>query len=177
MTLQENYLYKAITEACLKYTHLATDHRNAANYIDGKEYPLLFPKSLFDLCQGNEKRIYQYYFKGEITPQRSWIIKFKNEFSIIEHSEHGRDDNIKFEYDKDYFKGLKRSLFALCPIGECKWLYRLFEAVMCGCIPVIEEQDMFHNVFFHYHCGEKMEYSEQRAKENLKILKSRFTIN
>lgn len=176
MTLQESYLYKAVTEAGLKYTRLSTDHRNAENYIDSKGYSLLFPKSLYDLCQGNEYRIYQYYFKGEITPQRSWIIKFKNEFSIIEHSEHGRNDSIKFEYDKDYFNGLKQSLFALCPIGECKWSYRLFEAVMCGCIPVIEEQDLFHNVFFHYHKTEHHIYLPEKAKENLKILVSNYLL-
>ena len=176
MTLQESYLYKAVTEAGLKYTRLATDHRNAANYIDGKEYSLLFPKSLFDLCQGNEKRIYQYYFKGEITPQRSWIIKFKNEFSIIEHYEHGRNDSIKFEYDKDYFNGLKQSLFALCPIGECKWSYRLFEAVMCGCIPIIEDSDIFRNEFFSYRKNEKHIYLPEKAKENKIKLVSKFML-
>ena len=176
MNLQEHFLRKALSEKGITFNKIECDHRYGTNYIDGKGYKLLFPKSLYDLCQGNEKRIYDYFFKGEITPQRAWVIKFKSEKSIIEHSERGRNDSVKFEYDKTYFNGLKQAKFALCPIGECKWSYRLFEAVLCGCIPVIEEQDLFHNEFFHYHAGEKMEYSEQIAKENLKKLVNKFML-
>lgn len=172
MTLQEFFLTRSLVD--IEYSKITCDHINAKNYVDGKEYPLLFPISLFNLCESLMcEKDTEYYFKGVITKERKWIKDFKN--AVIINSERGRGPD-KFYYDIEYYSGLNHAKFALCPVGECNWSYRLFEAVMCGCIPIIEECDLFHNVFFHYHKSENHIYLPEKAKENLKILVSNYLL-
>jgi len=174
MNLQEHFIRKALTEKCIKFSRIDCDHRNAVSYVDFKKYPLIFPMSLFEVCQVlKSEKTTEYYFRGVITPQRKWMYGFKN--ATIINSFRGRNGN-KFTYDSNYYIGLSRAKFALCPVGDCNWSYRLFEAVMCGCIPVIEEHDIFHNVFFHYHKDDQHIYLPEKAKENLKILESNYLL-
>lgn len=172
MTLQEFFLTRCLVG--IEYSKITCDHINAKNYVDGKEYPLLFPMSLFNLCKSLicEKDT-EYYFKGVITAERKWIKDFKN--AVIINSERGRGHD-KFNYDIEYYFGLNHAKFALCPVGECNWSYRMFEAVMCLSIPVIEERDIFHNEFFHYHKNERHIYLPEMAKENIKKLVKKFML-
>lgn len=172
MTLQEFFLRRSLID--IQYKVINCDHINAKNYVDGREYPLLFPKSLINLCKSlrSEKTI-EYYFKGVVTKKRKWIKNFKK--ATIIHSERGRGDD-KFNYDIEYYADLNKTQFALCPVGECNWSYRLFEAVLCMAIPIVEENDIFHNEFYHYHKGEKMVYRKDWADHNFRTLIKKFTL-
>jgi len=42
-------------------------------------------------------------------------------------------------WDHEYFKRMCETRCAMCPNGDYVWTYRFFEAVMCGCLPIVQE--------------------------------------
>ena len=84
-------------------------------------------------------------------PSRKWINKYDN----VKTSLYGRGIK-KYDIDFDYYNNLSRTKFALCPIGDCNWSYRVFESIMCRAIPVIGdgETDIFIDNFKFFRDGD-----------------------
>ena len=64
-------------------------------------------------------------------------------------SRRGRSYPVK-AWDPTYFHLLARSQFAICPSGDFAWTYRVFEAALCGAIPIVEERcDSYGDLFLY----------------------------
>lgn len=119
--------------------------------------PLLFPNSLFRKCRNlwNKKRSSSIFFSGLVDEKRRNVInKFKDiapkNISIeIKSSNNGRVFPKKI-WDPDYYNVLSSREFALVPNGDFVWTYRFFEAVLCGAIPIIEEECKHYQGFYYY---------------------------
>ena len=42
--------------------------------------------------------------------------------------------------DKNYFDVMCKSKFCLCPAGDDLWSMRFYEALMCKCIPIVNNE-------------------------------------
>jgi len=181
MNLQEYYIRKAIEEAGITLRTLRVKHKEAECWINRRYYRLIFPKSLIDLCNGitkKETKTIDYCFKGVITNERAWLNDYKGkENNVIIHSDRGRDENLKYSYDIDYYTLLAKSKYALCPVGECLWSYRMFEAIMCNCIPIVDRNDMFRYRFKTLCRKDNHIYSENICNYNKDILLNKYTLN
>ncbi|MGB8698408.1 MAG: hypothetical protein WCD18_03240 [Thermosynechococcaceae cyanobacterium] len=83
-------------------------------------------------------------------------------------SQKGREFPIKI-WDEDYFNQLAQSQFVLCPDGDFTWTYRFFEAMLCGAIPLIENECDLYEGFQYYSMQdpiEKLIYSPEMAEHN-----------
>jgi hypothetical protein len=147
------------------------------------EKPLIFPRSLIEFC-GNlqtEKKE-QIFFSGLITASRQeQINKLKsitNTEIIINSNTNGRNFPVK-SFDKKYFKELASSQFIFCPNGDFIWSYRFFESIMCGAIPIVQNDCTIFkgfNFYFMEELNNKLSYNEVWVKNNLKYLKDNFLI-
>ncbi len=53
-------------------------------------------------------------------------------------------------WDDEYYQLLGKSQFALCPSGDFVWTYRVFEAALCGAIPVVQRTcDAYGELVFY----------------------------
>lgn len=93
------------------------------------------------------------------------------------------DKGRKFPYkswDDDYYQVLSDSEFVICPNGDFIWTYRFFESIMCGAIPIIEDTCDIYKDFKYLSMKDDLsniEWSEEDAVYNLKLLKERLTIS
>lgn len=81
--LQEYFFKKCIIETPNYFGNpsnynIRIDHFNGKNYLNNIQYPILFPRSIFEYVSTlpKEKNI-EYYFKGVITEKRKWIKNMK----------------------------------------------------------------------------------------------------
>jgi len=148
------------------------DHRLGFDYINNKEYGVIFPKRILKFINSlNKEKFINYYFKGNISGnnnKRDWIFKYKGlSNSEIVKSTYGRNSNTKYNIDKEYYQKLCNTKFSLCPIGQCPWSYRFFESIMCFAIPVLENKEDVNCK--DYHClfdGDEHIYDKEKAIEN-----------
>ena len=137
---------------------------------------LLFPRKLINRVHGLADTLgksLDFNFMGLITPQRAWVYAFDSysrlskekqlrseavsvhsRTSLVRQSLKGRNSR-KYLFDFEYFSILATSRFTLCPIGDFKWSYRFFEAIMAMSIPVLssaEKMDIHAEVegYFYY---------------------------
>ena len=112
-----------------------------------------------------------YFFKGVVSANRTWLTKYPD---VVE-SGYGRDANVKYQLDIDYYKGLSSSLFGLAPIGDCPWSYRFFESIMCKAIPILgdTDQDIFSDGYYFLRDSGDHKYDSEAAERNLtKMIKN-----
>lgn len=61
--------------------------------------------------------------------------------------------------DMDYYNEMLNSKFVLCPNGDFIWTYRFFEAILCGAIPIVEDECELYSGFKFYKMNQnKSEY-------------------
>jgi len=175
MNLQEHFLLTAAAEENLTYFSFVVNHETGCGYIDGKNKGLVFPRSLYKHCLTLwATPIVDYYFKGILTPKRKWCLEYSDK-GIIKNSNRGRNPKLKFSYDMEYYKELARSKFALCPTGDCPWSYRFFEAIMCGAIPVLGDDDIdkLSGGFKFYRHSDEKKYRIDWAEHNILLFEKR----
>ena len=182
-TLQEYYFKMSLNELDNQLDEskikIVIDHINGSNYLNGKKYPILFPKSMIDKIFNLSKiKNNNYYFKGVIEKDREWVFNYKND-GIVENSTYGRDPNKKYHLDMDYYSEMSKSKFTLSPIGSCPWSYRLFESIMCFSIPILPEDtnDIFYSKFKCLKIGDKHIYDYDICESNYKQLLKYHTLN
>ncbi len=101
----------------------------------------------------------------------------EGDIKIIE-STRGREFPIK-AWDREYYDQMLRSKFVLCPDGDFIWTYRFFEAIMCGAIPIIDNECKLYDDFTYFSMSDNIEalqYNKQTVLDNLKKLEERFTL-
>ena len=158
MKLQEYFARQACKEMAIANPMIKIDHLKGITYINDRQYGLIFPRSLVEYCKSLwSEKTQNYYFKGVIDQNRNWLLSY----SGVTNSHRGRNKKIKYTVDYDYYQSLSRSKFALAPVGECPWSYRFFEAIMCGAIPILgnDDIDIFANEYKYYRHGDKKLYN------------------
>jgi len=175
MLLQEYYARHACDEINLNNPKIKIDHLNGKTIINGKSYDIILPRSLISYCKSLwDERVSEFYFKGVIAKNRKWIKQYDN----VYESNRGRDKNLKYSLDKDYYKSLAKTKFALSPIGGCQWSYRMFEAIACGAIPILGDNDIdiFADDYKFFRHSDKKEYNIEYANYNYKMLLQKVTL-
>lgn len=169
--LQETRARQAMEEIGMKGEVKIVHSENPKTFINGKQYTLLFPKFILNI---KEKKVIDKLFIGLLTENRKKFLRnFKN--AVILSSDVGRRGGEK-EKDLSYFRMMARSKFALCPNGDFIWTYRFFEAVLCRCIPIIEEECELYKGYYFYKLGDKYEYREDWIKKNLSKIKKEMML-
>ena len=183
--LQEHYFRQSLAEAGIVAKNIVINHRTGVcennNVVS---HGPVFPMTMLKLLQGNtipeSKRPVSYCFVGTITPKKQWVFNFKTlAHAHIRASDRGRDPRTKFSLDMDYYTLLKKSKFALAPVDVYPWSYRLFEAIMCGCIPIVRHHDKFAHQFHVYRADmiDTHIYRPKWALENFQTLVRIHTIH
>jgi hypothetical protein len=98
---------------------------------------------------------------------------------IILSSNRGRKFPIK-AWDDEYFKVLGQSQFVLCPSGVCIWSYRFFESILCGAIPIVDENCTAYKGFRFKYMSEDAStfiWSKEDAEFNYNLCVERITVN
>jgi len=150
---------------------IAVDHHTSICRNGGKLYSLPWPRSWITRAVAiPKKKDIQFYFRGLQTQNRLWLIPYeKIEGSHIEYTKEGRDMAAKHLFKDEYMGLMSRSRFALCPRGVYLWSYRVFEAALCGAIPVIDFPDETHRGLKCYkNTDKKMLYNSNWALDNFK---------
>lgn len=169
MLLQKYYAKQACDEANIVNPKIRINHRKGEVVINGKRYGIVLPRSLVDYCKTLwSERTDRFYFKGVITAKRQWVRQYDN----VHASNRGRNKNLKYKYDQDYFESLARTEFALAPTGGCNWSYRMFEAIACGAMPVLgdNDTDLFAEDYNFVRHSDEKEYSIEHANHNFETL-------
>jgi len=175
MLLQEYYAKLACDENNLSNPKLIIDHRQGQTVINGKRYGIILPPSLINYCKSLwHERVQRFYFKGTINLRRDWVKNYQN----VHQSNRGRDKNLKYVLDKEYYTSLGKTEFALTPTGECNWSYRMFEAIACGAIPVLgdNDTDIFSGDYKTYRHSDEKVYNIEDANHNYETLLQRIKL-
>lgn len=166
VTLQETRAKQAMEEVGMKGDVKVIHSENPKTFINGKEYSLVFPRFILNI---KEEKIIDKIFVGLITDSREKFLKNFSGACIIS-SISGRVEGVK-EKDLTYFRMMARSFFSICPNGDFVWTYRFFEAILCRCIPIIEQECKLYKGYHFYKLGDVYEYREDWVKENLSKIK------
>lgn len=123
----------------------SVSHEEPLTRIGGIERPLVFPHGIVERCRAKwpAARSVRFSFCGLMNQKRraaldAWRHAHREATVEIFASERGRQFPEK-TWDESYYDLLARSQFVLCPRGDCVWSYRFFEAVLCGAIPIAEQ--------------------------------------
>ena len=170
-TIQEIRAKQAMEEIGMKGEIKIIHSENPKTFINGKEYTLIFPRFILDI---KEEKVIDKIFVGLLTEQRKVFLRNFPD-AIILNSNNGRKQETK-EKDLSYFRMLARSRFVICPNGDFIWTYRFFEAILCRCIPIIEEECELYKGYHYYKVGDKYEYREDWIKENLSKIKKEMML-
>jgi hypothetical protein len=185
-TLQEFYFRKALEE--INGIFIGINHRDGTcKYMDvhHKEITtanIIYPSSLVSAIDTIKvDKDISVFFQGSISSNRQWLKNYEIQHpeTIIVHSGYGRDHRFKYEFHTAYFTNMKRAQFVLCPVGDCRWSYRFFEAMLCGAIPVMElnSDDKFYKDYYTVKIGdEPFIYDEEKALENYKKVLTAVTL-
>ena len=175
-TLQEYFFRLSLLEIQINSGDIKIDHKNGKCWHSKIGWvSVCFPINMINRVRGlaKQKKI-DYYFRGVITNSRSWLTKYPN----VCHSDYGRDKEVKYGLDVDYYENLNSSYFGLSPVGDCPWSYRFFESVMCKAIPILgdDEVDNFSDGFFFFRDSDAHFYDAQEAEKNYKKLIDEHTL-
>ena len=175
MSIQEYYARQACKEINIYNPEIQIDHINGKTIVNGKVYGIILPKTLIKYCRNLwNKRVQDFYFKGNIAKNREWIRSYSN----VYESNRGRNKDLKYTLDQDYFTNLSRTKFGLSPIGECPWSYRFFETIACGAIPILgdNDNDIFAKDYIFFHHSDKKNYNKYDVMSNFNTLLHNVTL-
>jgi hypothetical protein len=159
-------------------------HKTPETKFNGQVKPLIFPKSLIEFCEKEwvDDRLDKVLFTGLLTKKRENIINRFNSLKLKEliykNQNNGRVFPVK-SFDKNYFTEMSTYNFVFCPDGDFIWTYRFFESIMCGSIPIVENECDIFKGFKYYKVDDdltKITYNMNWVLDNLEHLKTNFTI-
>jgi len=93
-------------------------------------------------------------------------------------SDRGRRFPVKI-WDTSYFKFLANSQFVICLDGDFVWTYRFFESIMCGAVPVVQNDSSIYQGFRYKHMDspiEDMIWDKCDAEFNFRLCQERLTV-
>lgn len=84
-------------------------------------------------------------------------------------------------WDEEYYTYMASSKFVLCPSGDagCPWTYRFFEAMLCGAIPVVENETPAYKAFYYLTNDDEQAdfiYNKEKAEANFDLCRQLLTI-
>lgn len=82
----------------------------------------------------------------KLFPKKSFKTIYRKNNIMITFINNGRLEKFKY-IDSKYYNLMLSSEHIFCFDGDYIWTYRFFEAIMCGCTPVIEN---FHGIYEGY---------------------------
>ncbi len=97
---------------------------------------------------------------------------------LVCSSDRGRTFPIK-AWDEEYFRILAGSEFVLCPSGDCVWSYRVFEAILCGAIPIAEKECPAYEGFRDHYLADKaagLKWCLEDAEYNYRLCVEKLTL-
>lgn len=103
----------------------------------------------------------------------------KNEVLCLASSTIGRHFPEKSWHD-DYFNQMSNAKFVLCPDGDFVWTYRFLEAILCGAIPIVENETEMYDGFHYYMMSDQQNtyvYEQGIVIENFALALDRFTLS
>ena len=177
--------------------NIQVDHDKGLSYVNNVQLPIIFPKKWFELANDlrNCDKEYNFYFNGFVgkgSVRETLLAEFiKREDCKIVWSNDGRNVNNKQKFNLDYFVGLSKSKYGLCPHqpdwpGDIQslWTYRYIECLMVGVIPVNFRKTPLSTTFTEDTQFEwdddvlKIDLSTNRnvLDHNYKVALSRFTL-
>lgn len=112
-------------------------------------------------------------FASELTIKLS-----KNEDLCLASSTIGRHFPEK-SWDDSYFNQMSNAKFVLCPDGDFVWTYRFLEAILCGAIPIVENETEIFEGFHYYRMHDQTNryvYEFENVLDNYALALDRFTI-
>jgi hypothetical protein len=177
--LQEIRARQALEEVGLSSKVRIEHSPNPKTYIGYHCFNLVFP-NFITKYKTDVKDIY-ISFEGLATNKRQHfldnIYDLYNEQGVIMFypSDRGRQLSTR-EKDDSYFQTMARSKFVACPDGDFIWTYRFFEAILCGAIPIIENDCPLYEGYKFYTIGQKLTYREDWVKHNLNKIKKEMML-
>lgn len=164
-------------ERCFKYTFagLITQSRNEliSNWVKNNITSEKFSLPITDSFKNKWRSKFFNFFNIDST------VSLKIGELVIWSSNRGRKFPIK-AWDDEYFKVLGQSKFVLCPSGVCIWSYRFFESILCGAIPIVDENCEAYEGFRFKYLSEDAStfvWSQEDAEFNYKLCIERITID
>lgn len=82
-------------------------------------------------------------------------------------------------WDANYYNILLNSKFTLCPSGDFTWSYRFFESILCGAIPVVEEDCGAYEGFRYKYLSSNhktFKWSQEDADFNYNLCLEKITV-
>lgn len=151
-------------------------HQQPLVRVGSHQQPLMYPVSILKLCKElwdkkRESKDIDHLFIGLQTPKRKRILqKWHNEHKgqkvVIKDSSNGRSFPAK-AWDHSYYEQLSHAKFVLCPNGDFIWTYRFFETILCGAIPIVEDECDLYLGFHYFKMTDKTyKYDRQMAIDN-----------
>lgn len=204
--LQEHFFVHAVLEAAKGVSFIAgVNHRDATCMVEylmpngskvRRTTTVLFPMKRVNMIRELwipiTQRKFKYFFRGVLSgygtatttsgplKRKQWVRGFAQPENHIEHSLRGRGKG-KYVFDKQYHQLMCNSQFVLCPIDVYPWSYRLLEAIMCRCIPVLNAGDddilACRSGFKVYRTNEVHTWREDWVEENLQKLMKLHTLS
>lgn len=86
----------------------------------------------------------------------------------------------KKSWDNNYYDVLLKSKFVLCPPGDFDWSYRFFEAILCGAVPIVENNCDAYDGFKFYFFKNKLDeliYDQEIINHNFNLCLKKITIS
>lgn len=162
-------------EKAVKNLDIEISHNVPYVRMGSYRQPLVFSNEVFQKCRAlwSDKRATDLVFVGLVTPGREKYFKDKkkqlNDSRLklkITNSDKGRVFPYK-AWDEDYYKEMGAAKFVLCPNGDFIWTYRFFEAILCGAIPVVEEEcELYKDFIYHTSIHDNLEWDRGIALHN-----------
>lgn len=180
-----------------KAMKIEIDHINGVNYINEVCFPVVYPASFFaeaDFLRKNTAKKYDYYFNGNMSvkgERERLMLPFKERGAVIIESDVGRSIFSKSKFNIEYYGGLAKSRFGLCPHQkhwsgprETIWTYRFIECCMVGVIPVVFSETplgcKFLSGFEYVHDNDLLagdtKYSQSHANLNWELVSNRHSL-
>lgn len=97
---------------------------------------------------------------------------------LIWFSRKGRKYPIK-AWDEEYYRILANSQFVLCPNGDYVWSYRFFEAILCGAMPIVQDECPVYKGFRYLNFNQSVpdvKWSADDAEYNYRLCVEKITV-
>lgn len=175
---------------------ISIDHDKGRSYVNNIELPIIFPKQWFEYTKNLHtlKKEYNFYFNGNIgegSSRQKLLEKFTSrDDCVVVWSNDGRDVANKKKYNTEYFTGIVKSKYGLCPHQpdwkgdmDALWTYRFIECLMAKTVPVNFRETPLSSKFTNgfYFIWDNHEFTdnidETVLEQNYNLALSTFTLS
>ena len=203
----ESKLQKCNNRTCYDYAifpKLLTNRVEKLYTVYEKELDFCFVGSFFfncgqDIGYHNRKWVIKYSIDN-FTSNSFFVNTTKNkglnnEWKLLGDFDHTFDESYNFlspklledknVFDESYYNIMIKSKFCLCPAGDLMWSMRFYEALLCRCIPIVDNVDetfrseQERKIPYHFYLSNEKEivYRQDWIDENLRLFYQYHTLS